>query len=310
MALNNMISMAWRGMDGDERIWGAEWRQAGGPGVWHEPRVLGAGAFNSTHAPSLAIRKAPGGATGVFIIWKGSGDDQAIYMSTPTGEVGFNPRGPSHETFLTTGRPALTFIDKFAMIAWRAPGNDAVLWSLQNTNFHWSEPQQTGAQSSCGPAVATLNGTIYMACKALADDQIWWAQFANGSWGLTSPLPVDSGAAMTSDTPTLVAGEDSLTMVWKGSGSDPTIWWSEFRPGGNWTTPIQLTPSDGAILTSSGPALATPLGNPEVMWKGSGDQSIWSSSVDGAAWQIPGVIRPDINSADSPATVTGDVHVL
>ncbi len=304
---NNALWMVWRGVSGDERLHGALWQHPheGAP-RWSAPRVLGGGAFNSTHAPSLAV--APQGTHGVtqptrvHMVWKGSGDDQRIFhteeLPSGPGRPVVGPSGP----FLTTGRPGIAILDRQPVIAWRAPGNDALMWSVRNADRTWTEPRQTGAQTSHGPALATLGDTVFGVWKAHGDESPFTATFDGTGWSAIKPLPVSAGTVLLSDTPALIASQSGLTMAYKGTQTDSRIFLSDFRPGGSWSAPRAAVPPDGAILTSHGPAIGTQLGVPRLAWKGvDGDQRVFSSAQDGAGWATPDLINPGINSAASPA---------
>jgi hypothetical protein len=296
--------MVWRGVDGDQKLWGALWLDLeDDPAHWSAPKVLGGGAFNSTHAPSLAVSsnyaEEP---TRVHMVWKGSGDDLRIFYTDqlPSGP-GHPLKGPSGP-FLTTARPGIAILNKQPVIAWRAPGNDALMWSARSANGTWSEPQQTGAQTSHGPALARFGNKVYGVWKAPGDESPWWATFNGTGWSAIKPLPVAGGTVLLSDTPTLIPSQSGLTMAYKGSQTDSRIWLSDFQPGGKWSAPRDATPSGGGILTSHGPAIGTQQGVLRLAWKGvDGDQRVWSSARTGNGWAVPDLINPGINSASSPA---------
>jgi hypothetical protein len=302
---NNALWMVWRGVSGDERLFGARWTELSGSpsgGRWDAGGVLGGGAFNSTHAPSLAVVNDATEPTRVHMVWKGSGTDQRIFhteeLPTGPGRQVNAPSGPFH----TTGRPGIAILNRQPVIAWRAPGNDAVMWSVRKPDRTWSEPQPTGAQSSHGPALATFGNTVFMVCKAPGDESAFWAKFDGGSWSAIKPLPVAGGAVLLSDTPALIPSLSGLTMAYKGTRTDSRIFLSDFQPGGTWSAPRPAVPPAGGIGTSHGPAIGTQRGVLRLAWKGvEGDQRVFSSAQQGSGWTVPGLINPGFNSAASPA---------
>lgn len=210
------------------------------------------------------------------------------------------PSGP----FLTAGRPGVAILNKQPVIAWRALDNDALMWSARSANGTWSAPQQTGAQTSHGPALATFGNTVFGVWKAHGDESPFWATFNGTSWSAIKPLPVAGGTVLLSDTPALIPSQSGLTMAYKGSQTDSRIFLTDFQSGGSWSAPRNATPPDGAILTSRGPAIGTQRGVLRLAWKGvEGDQRIFSSAQAGNGWAVPDLINPGINSASSPAMV-------
>lgn len=155
MELNNTMWLAYRGMVGDEHIWGTQWQHLFSPAAWRSPTVIGKGAFNSTHGPALCMR--PNGK--VQMVWKGSGADQDVFtVSLQDGMPEQTPvppvRGPQG-AFQTIDRPAMAFEGSGrCILAWRAPNNE-LLWSSFEPFGGWDTQRATGATTSHGPVLVS-----------------------------------------------------------------------------------------------------------------------------------------------------------
>lgn len=311
----NALWLTWRGVEGDEGIWGAYHGPGEGPAddpgptppYWRKAQRLGKGKFNSTHGPALAVR---GGDYAAQMVWKGSGNDRRIWaaeVGAQAPHVLQSRSGP----FLTTGRPAMAVTASERVLLWRNAADDGLVWSLERSGGAWTDLQYTGAQTSHGPALAVLGDTVYAVWKALGDEQIWWSEFRDDQWSPVGPLVATAGAALTSDVPALAVTKRGLVMAWKGVQADPRIWWSEYRYG-DWSAPQHVQPPEGAALTSHGPALAVRGNLWSLAWKGSGaDQRIWySERWEGAQWSSPGILDPGWNSFASPALASVSVTFL
>lgn len=314
--------LVWRGMEGDQRIWGANWKPNDyGDSRWYDPEVLGQGAFNSSHAPAVC-RNYNVTQGHVVMAWKGSGEDQRIFLTTlaetPTPGNGPVPpvSGPDG-LFATIGRPGVASLPGYQdlVLAWQAPDNQ-LIWSIYDTRISaWSTQRSTGRTTSCGPALVTLGNTVYMFWRPLDDDHIWGARLSGSDWVSMGPIAVAGGAARTSDTPCLLVRGNGLLMAWKGIEGDAQIWLSEWRPGSRWSAPRAAVASSGAILTSHGPALATPAEKDgltlRLFWKGVADQHIWTSSSSNAhVWSPPVVLNAGINSSAGPAVAGYSIATL
>lgn len=68
-------------------------------------------------------------------------------------------------------------------------------------------------------------------------------------------------------------------MAWRGTGSDPNIYWSQFLNGA-WTQQRGL-----GATTNSVPELAYFKGREYMAWRGLGaDDHIWWSTFNGSEW--------------------------
>src|SRR5271163_4476944 len=98
----------------------------------------------------------------------------------------------------------------------------------------------------------------------------------------------------TTDAPVwTVHGDNSVWVVWKGSGTDTTIWFSSapsLQPNSSgvygFSPQSQVkTASGGTFGTSTGPAIASLNGTFYLFYKGTSDNYIyWATSSDGLTW--------------------------
>jgi hypothetical protein len=302
---NNMV-VAHRGSAGDERIWGAEWHNLFTPPSWSAPQVIGDGAFNSTHAPSLCSV-----AGHSLMAWKGSGTDERIFIADLSGGIAVHNPVPAVEgpngAFLTIDRPAIAMDGSGGVIlAWRAPDN-TLLWSSRASGRSWDAPRAFGATTGHGPVLALSGGKFFLIWTEVDNGKLWWAEHTGTGWQSIAPVPVAAGAALTSDTPAVAAHQGGIILAWKGI-ADQNVWF--MSPGG---TPGIVTPSNGAVLTDHGPALgitndpSTAGAVIRLVWKGvTGDQHLWWSSrfPPSGAWTTPAFLNAGANSAAGPAMVT------
>jgi len=146
--------------------------------------------------------------------------------------------------------------------------------------------QVPNGNSSAGPAWTTFGGKTLMAWKGVAaDPRIWWATSSSlepdaGSnqytWTPIQPVP----NALSSSSPALATLKGVVYLVWKGPGTDGSMYWSKFDGNGAWTAPQSVS---GAGGTSTGPALAASGGTLYLAWKDESDGTniYWSTSGDG-----------------------------
>jgi hypothetical protein len=303
---DNAMVLAHRGA-GEERIWGSAWEHIISPSVWSGPSVLGGGAFNSTHAPSLCF--VGRGGVDVDMAWKGSGTDERIFISglrsLSPSSVAISPAAGPHGPFLTIDRPANGITSGGQrVLAWRSPDN-TLFCSFTNPNGTWAEPQQFGATTGHGPVMASVGGVLRLIWTEVDNGKLWWARMVGNGWQSVEPVPVASGAALASDTPAVAANGNQVFLAWKGVVADQRVWF--MSPGGS---PTAVTPSQGGVLTSHGPALAITSDEQtgllfRLFWKGAGDQHIWWSSKPlNGPWSTPSPINPGSNSNAGPAVAS------
>jgi hypothetical protein len=294
---NNTIWMTWRGVNGDQRIWGALAQVTiGAHGLWDAPGVLGAGAFNSSHAPSL-YDGSPGRPP-AQMVWKGVDGDEAMYGAAlpqagrMTGTRIVGPSGP----FQTVDRPsAVVDGGGRTVLAWR-DGSNAIRWSVRAPNAAWGAAAATGASSAQAPVLMAVSGTVELLWVGL-DRRLNSARLTGNAFTPQAPLP---GTAVSSAAPAVAhVSDNQLLAVWKHR-DDNSIRLASFS--GGWSQPAPVVPVRGAALTDASPAIAvTGRTGPIIAWKGIGAQQIWSSTMRGGKWTEPAVIDPGINSATGPA---------
>jgi hypothetical protein len=265
-----------------------------------------------------SISDVVGGSETPQMVWKGTGDDSAIYFSEFRG--GWTPQQPvpdvgcSHSPSLTQipipGKQATGML-----MAWKGVDDDSAIYWTRNIGAGW-EAQRPGpdAGTSSGPALATVNGRIYMAWKGFDDDGgIYWSGYDGAeSW---SPQANVRGVG-TSDVPALVGYNDMLYMFWKGSGGDSNVYYSffDFANDPIWKPqrPVEYfdTETDGGVPvrigTTSAPS-ATVRGNRILLaWRGvEGDDSIWFSLFENDEFSGQ-TILPDTGTSTGPSVVQAD----
>jgi hypothetical protein len=71
-----------------------------------------------------------------------------------------------------------------------------------------------------------------------APGQIYWSTSPGRGWSDAIPAIPKSGSMLTSHGPAIYQWSGGLTMVWKGAGGDPRLWWSDYdAAAGKWATP-------------------------------------------------------------------------
>ncbi|HEX4725597.1 MAG TPA: hypothetical protein VH333_24005, partial [Pseudonocardiaceae bacterium] len=107
----------------------------------------------------------------------------------------------------------------------------------------------------------------------------------------------------------------SLTMAWRGVGSDNTIWWSQFN-GTSWgpqqDLPDRHTDAAPALLRFNPNGADAGLSNDDLLmaWRGAGaDNHIWWSLYDGTRWSSPQQLA-DRATAAGPALGIGGSGIV
>lgn len=289
---DNTLWLNWRGVEGDERLWNSSRSR---DGAW-------AGAVETRAAASAFAPAAASFADQARLLtWV----DQQGRIRAGRTAFGDELSSTGGEATQFTGRPAIAMNGDSAVLAWSAAGS---LQYATGGPGHWTSPAPVGGFTDRAPALAVLYNTAFCAWKQSGTEQIMWSEHRLGasSWSAPEPLPLVDGGASTSDVPALAVTGRGLAMAWKGvANNDPRLWFSEWEPGGRWSTPHTVDPIDGAVLTSHGPGLAAFDGTLVLAWKGAGsDQRVWwSSRVDANRWATPQITHPTINSAAGPSLV-------
>ena len=211
---------------------------------------------------------------------------------------------------LTSEAPAATTNGDNYVLAW-TEADQSIWWitcpaSTNQNSYDWEKKIQIlGAASSGGPALANLNGHIWMVWKGEnADTRIFIGSLKGSKWNLIGPI---SGIA-TSSAPALTSSGSELFLAWKGE-SDNQIYWSKSSDGKVWNAAPGNVQAQvpGAVSTDS-PALAGYNGTVYLAWKGGGSAGqgmIWASWT-AAGWGKPSAIFVGNLSDMGPALGVGD----
>jgi hypothetical protein len=212
--------------------------------------------------------------------------------------------------------------DKQIWMAWKGQGSDPGIYFAASTSLQ-PQPNPTTGQYSFGPqqqvpnvgtsaspAIASLEGTLYLFWRGEIDSTIYWAKSSDGkNWIDVKPLEMgDSlGAndhkAATSHAPTVVSGNDSLYLFWKGADADTRIWSSTFK-GGPWLPQWQVSPTSGGVPGTSDSVGAALDGTPiHLTWKDEKSGDVWWCTLKG---QEPSSQQQRIfgGASTAPAMVT------
>jgi hypothetical protein len=211
----------------------------------------------------------------------------------------------------SNGNPALANWGTGALAVWNGVGDDTRIWCSQydQSQNAWGPQYLTklegsGApiQAGAAPAIATLNGVIYMVWRGEgSNDSLYWAQSTDGlTWVGNHQI---TGAA-SSNQPALVIFNGFPVLCFKGAGNDGGIYTATFNVNDSQWTPVYQT---GPFGTSFGPTLAVYQGQLFMAWKGAGsDTSLWwattPNNLDKNAWSGQQSI-PGVGSSAQPAAV-------
>jgi Pro-kumamolisin, activation domain len=282
-AFGGKLTMAWKGIERDERIF---WSAFDGTSWAPQQAVPGIG---TSAGAELAVWQGK-----LFMAWKGVLADQRIFWSLFDG-TSWSPQRVVPGIGTSTG-PSLSVFQGALYMAWKGvEGDQRIFWSAFN-GTSWT-PQQAvaGVGSSVGPSLAVFGSALYMGWKGVfGDPRIFWATFNGTSW---TPQQLLAGVG-TSEGPSLAVFGNALYAAWKGEFGDQRIFWSSFN-GTSWT-PQQLVSGVG---TSVGPSLAAFNSVLAMAWKGIlGDPRIFWSTFNGTGWApqqvVPGVgTSPDLAAA-------------
>ena len=217
----------------------------------------------------------------------------------------------------TTERPAWTVHDNNSVwVVWKGSGTDTTIWhssapSLQPDSsgvYGFSAQSQLKTTSggtfetSSGPVIASLNGTLYLFYKGASDNYIYWATSSDGAtWtdkhklalGNSVPSQNNNQNPETNVAPAVVSANNSLYLFWKGA-SDNNIYWTVTSSGENqglWAFQQKVTTPSGTPETSDSPAITLAGQTIHLTWKGPSDDNVgWST------YSTP--VNPDGNNLD------------
>jgi hypothetical protein len=156
----------------------------------------------------------------LYLAWRGDGNDNLNLMVSSDNGRTFGGKFTSPET--STQAPALTVNNGVLFIAWKGDSNDNLNVASVNTNANgaptgFANKVTVPDTSPLSPALASLNGSIYLAWKGDGNDNLNVSVSTDGGKTFgnkmtspeTSPLPV-----------ALAANNGQLYIAWKGDGND------------------------------------------------------------------------------------------
>ncbi len=185
-----------------------------------------------------------------------------------------------------------------------------------------SEPvsqQVPNGVTSAGPG-----WTIYGSAPQLKTLMVWKGEATDTRifWSTTSALLPDGNSgqynwtpiqpvpgALTSSSPAIATLKGVPYLVWKGQGTDGSMYWSKFDGNGAWSMPQSVS---GAGGTSEGPALVALRDTLYLAWmdENNGTRIFWSTSGDGATTWAPQAAIDGAGTSASPALATDGVNTV
>jgi hypothetical protein len=190
----------------------------------------------------------------------------------------------------TSAGPAWVTYGNKTLLVWKGEGSDdGIYWSTtsalkpdSSNQYSWAPQQKVpNIGTSSRPALANLNGVIFMAWKGEGSDTgIYLSKL--GSDGTWAPQWVPSGIGGSNDGPALAVTQGLLYMAWMDEPGGTRIFFATSKDGVNWSPQAQVQ----GVATGAGPALASDgVGDMFLAWKGaSGDSTWWSKCGDGKNW--------------------------
>lgn len=169
----------------------------------------------TSKGPALANLKGV-----IYLVWKGEGTDEAIYLSTRHDSGDWAPQQKVPGVSGTSSGPALAVTNDTLYLGWKKEqGSSEILWSTSANGKKWSpEAIIAGVGTSNGPALASDGkGAMYMAWKGVNDSFIWWSKCSDGkTW---APQQKGPGGAFAG--PSLaVDGDTAKWLAWPCSVSN------------------------------------------------------------------------------------------
>jgi len=156
-------------------------------------------------------------------------------------------------------------------------------WGYWNLPFKTMPSGSSVQSTSASPALAYLNGKMYVAFKANdSSNSIHIGSSADGiTWGSFTTVPDQS----TSAAPALATFNNKLFLAWKANDSTNKIYYATSADGINWTWPAHAN-SIPNQSTSASPALAAFNGSIYIAWKAndSSNKIFYGSSTNGTTW--------------------------
>lgn len=220
-ALADQLVAAWRAVDDNALYFST---LSNNSEEWTNPRPIPDGW--STASPVLA-RWEWGGSSRVYALWKGAINSN-VYLSWYDGE-NWQARARQLDGFLQTDTlPGLTCRRNELFVAWKAASTEKLYWMRLDSEGTalLVEPHEMcwHGESSLGPALAELDGTIYAAYKAKREFTDTWL----AAWSVESERFAPAEMIPNSNTeaaPSLARMGNSLVLAWRGTDKEKTMWW-------------------------------------------------------------------------------------
>jgi hypothetical protein len=171
--------------------------------------------------PALAVLNG-----NVYLAWKGDGNDE-LNVSVSTDAGASFPGGPFKFTSTTETSPAAPTLgtnDGSLFIGWKGDGNDNLNVATVVTDPVSGTPTDIinkfiieTETSPVNPALAGLNGDVYLAWKGDGNDNLNVMVSTDAGASFVNPY---TSAETSTDAPALASDGSTLFIAWKGSGND------------------------------------------------------------------------------------------
>jgi len=273
--------MVWKGVGGDSGIYYSEFNGAWTP----QRRVSGVGCSYSPALTEIGITGSVTPATGLFMAWKGVGDDQGLYWTRNLG-VGWEAQRGVPNVGSNTG-PGLANVNGQIYMAWKGVEDDSgIYWAAYDGAEGWSpQANVAGVGTSHAPALVAFNGMLFMFWKGIPgdanayyssydpiNDPIWKPQRRIEYFAYQTGGGVPHAIGTSGPLSAAVRG-NRIILTWKGVEGDSNIWFSLFQ--NNEFSGQVTVPNVG---TSVGPSVVQANGRTFMAWKGvDGDSGIYWS---------------------------------
>jgi hypothetical protein len=276
------LYMAWKGAEDDTSLYWSHLTASG----WSPQTTIE--DVSSTHGPALIAYRRDATTTALFMAWKGSGDDSALYWSRNPfcSEDGWEPQ----QVIVGVGsssRPAVAEFAGTIHMAWKGTDDDTAIYHSRFDGTGWSAQQRVaGVGTSGAPSLAVVADRLHMFWRGVDDDQdIYTSSLGpdvNVSW-LPQTAVAYAGVngkgahrIASSDTPAVAVSDGAVFLAWTGISDDSALYFTTLEDG-TWYGQVKLT----GVGTSSAPAVADYDGRFYVVWKGADDDgSLYASVFD------------------------------
>jgi hypothetical protein len=257
-------------------------------------RILG---DTSPMSPSLASCNGK-----LYLAWKGDGNDNLNVMMSADNGTTFGNKVTSPET--SKDAPALASDGSRLLIAWKGSGNDNLNVATVNLNPASGAPTGIvnkvilGDTSPVRPALAFLNGNIYLAWKGDGNDNLNVMVSTDGGASFGSKFVSGETSPVA---PSLGVNDGQLFITWKGDGNDQlNVAIVDINESTGVPTGFsnKITLGDTSPLT---PTIAGLNGYLFVGWRGDGNDNLnLMYSADDGQHFTGKMISPE-TSSDAPA---------